>query len=872
MRRGSDVMNGVPNVAKPQPVNIGDASPKRLLVTWANEQDAWVRHLVAETLLTRKPADGNFIEQLYSVFLAEKGLSKEPQPEIPFLELDDREEAAEETLELIRIQEIKGVNALAPNQVLDFDPSLTILYGQNGSGKTGYARIIKRAAAVRTAEPILPNVNIEGEQEEPSASISYTLDTDPTEVRWNNEAGLSPLTRISVFDSTAVTLHVDTDLGYVYTPAELALFGQVSAGIQKLQEKITEEARDLRPRSNSLLSRFVRGTTVYPVIESLGAATELAELEALAEVPKDVTEQKERLEQEVAALRANTAEALLAHAESQVRGMTRLEELADVVSRFSAKAYNLALDNLSIAQTEHRKARGELFDADELPGLPDDDWQKFITAGDEYQAHLGLHEYPQSGNQCLYCRQPLAESALDLVRRYRTFLDESYTRRVAESRRQVDEMAIFIDPSVVIQSREFIETQLSEKKEPSSWIGTSEVLLDELTIELVEVNARRKSVAPDLARRSQLLTSMIGPLISATKEQVRQLAQQKHERAETLTTKERDLRELSARIELRSNLEAARTHVQNAKRGEQLDSLSRSISNKIARSLTDQAKLASEDLVNKNFEQLFREECEVLRAPLVALQFQARSGRAERRKFVASHKPSQILSEGEQKVLALADFLAESRMRGVKAPVVFDDPITSLDYRRLEEVSRRIHELSETHQVVLFTHNIMFASTLIALRQSKGRRCKYYEVRDGEPEKGILAPDVEPRFDQPADIAKRINKHIELCATAEPAVQDALIAQSYDLIRSWCEAFVEQELLKNVTQRYRANIMMTRLGAVRVDLFASTASVITRLFDKACRNLTSHSQGLENLNTKPTLSELKDDWSKAQAARMAYIS
>ncbi|SDH93748.1 Wobble nucleotide-excising tRNase [Actinokineospora alba] len=858
-------------MAKPQPVNIGDASPKRLLVTWANEQDAWVRHLVAETLLTRKPADGSFIEQLYSVFLAEKGLSKEPQPEIPFLELDDREEAAEETLELIRIQEIKGVNALALNQVLDFDPSLTILYGQNGSGKTGYARIIKRAAAVRTAEPILPNVNIEGEQEEPSASISYTLDTEPTEVRWNNEAGLSPLTRISVFDSTAVTLHVDTDLGYVYTPAELALFGQVSVGIQKLQEKITEEARALRPKSNVLLSRFVRGTTVYPVIESLGAATELAELAALAEVPDDATEQKDRLEQEVAALRANTAEALLTHAESQVRGMTRLEELAQVVSRFSPKAYNLALDNLSVAQTARRKARGELFDADELPGPPDDDWQKFITAGDEYQTHLGLHDYPQSGNQCLYCRQPLAESALDLVRRYRTFLDESYTRRVTDSRRQVDEMAIFVDPGVVVQCREFIETQTGEK-DPSSWIGVSEILLDELSAELVEVNARRKSVAPEMTKRSHSLTSILGPLISVTKEQVRQLAQQKHDRAETLAAKERNLRELSARIELRSNLETARVYVQNAKRGEQLDNLSKSISNKIARSLTDQSKLASEDLVNKNFEQLFREECEVLRAPLVALQFQARSGRAERRKFVASHKPSQILSEGEQKVLALADFLAESRMRGVKAPVVFDDPITSLDYRRLEEVSRRIHELSETHQVVLFTHNIMFASTLIALRQSKGRRCKYYEVRDGEPEKGILAPDVEPRFDQPSDIAKRINKHIALCATAEPAVQDALIAQSYDLIRSWCEAFVEQELLKNVTQRYRANIMMTRLDAVRVDLFASTASVITPLFDKACRNMTGHSQGLETLNTKPTLAELKDDWSKAQAARTAYIS
>ena len=32
-------------------VNLGDATPRRLLVDWANNQDAWVRQLVAASLL-----------------------------------------------------------------------------------------------------------------------------------------------------------------------------------------------------------------------------------------------------------------------------------------------------------------------------------------------------------------------------------------------------------------------------------------------------------------------------------------------------------------------------------------------------------------------------------------------------------------------------------------------------------------------------------------------------------------------------------------------------------------------------------------------------------------------------------------------------
>lgn len=296
------------------------------------------------------------------------------------------------------------------------------------------------------------------------------------------------------------------------------------------------------------------------------------------------------------------------------------------------------------------------------------------------------------------------------------------------------------------------------------------------------------------------------------------------------------------------------------------------ISSGAAKQLTAQSKLASEDLVNRNFETLFAEECERLRAPQVALRFQGRSGQAQRKKVVATYKPSAVLSEGEQKVLALADFLAESRMRGIKAPLVFDDPVTSLDYRRLDEVAARIQNLAETHQVIVLTHNIMFASSLIDARQNKTLRAKIYEVRDGGKTKGVLAPNVEPRLDTPADLAKRINVKLQEVPNAEPVVQDALIKETYDLIRAWCEAFVEQDLLGNVTQRYRKNIMMTRLSKINPSRLAAAVAVIEPLFNRANNRFTGHAHAAEYMSTKPTLDELQEDWEKAKAARAAYIA
>src|SRR5699024_7877896 len=47
---------------------------------------------------------------------------------------------------LDRIEDVSGVNALASESPLTFGKSgITIIYGDNGSGKSGYARILRRA-------------------------------------------------------------------------------------------------------------------------------------------------------------------------------------------------------------------------------------------------------------------------------------------------------------------------------------------------------------------------------------------------------------------------------------------------------------------------------------------------------------------------------------------------------------------------------------------------------------------------------------------------------------------------------------------------------------------------------------------------------
>lgn len=69
-----------------------------------------------------------------------------------------------------------------------------------------------------------------------------------------------------------------------------------------------------------------------------------------------------------------------------------------------------------------------------------------------------------------------------------------------------------------------------------------------------------------------------------------------------------------------------------------------------------------------------------------------------------TYDPNDILSEGELKGVALAMFLAECEIQTVKTPLIFDDPVNSLDSRIMDKFVKRIKELP--NQIILFTHNL----------------------------------------------------------------------------------------------------------------------------------------------------------------------
>jgi hypothetical protein len=285
----------------------------------------------------------------------------------------------------------------------------------------------------------------------------------------------------------------------------------------------------------------------------------------------------------------------------------------------------------------------------------------------------------------------------------------------------------------------------------------------------------------------------------------------------------------------------------------------------VLRSLTDAAKDAGEELLNKDFGRRFEEECKRLRAPNVTLNFPGRQGQVTRRKLVASYKPNEVLSEGEQKVLALADFLAEVTCVPASSPVVFDDPITSMDYRRIHEVCDRIIALAADHQIIVFTHNIWFAAELLGKADKKN--WKYYDIRLESGAAGVVTAASHPRVDTIAQVSARVKKMIDGAEKQEGEIKAALVEKGYEELRGLCEIVVEHEMLKGVVQRYAPNVMMTKLDQINVGKLQEGMAAIMPVFEKCCRYIASHSQPPETQGIRPTLDELKADYDTVLKAR-----
>ena len=125
------------------------------IIEWAVKQHCWVSDAI-KTFYEKGGFEENDIERFVEECISEQE-GKGTRVDLTGLNLLQHGEQG--CLAICAINNVEGVNALKTGQSLKFSPEgITVVYGDNGAGKSGYIRIIKQVSNARYKEDIKGNV------------------------------------------------------------------------------------------------------------------------------------------------------------------------------------------------------------------------------------------------------------------------------------------------------------------------------------------------------------------------------------------------------------------------------------------------------------------------------------------------------------------------------------------------------------------------------------------------------------------------------------------------------------------------------------------------------------------------------------------
>jgi len=404
------------------------------IVEWAKNRPHWQQQ-VLQTLAEGGNLSASDISKIADSLILKVTLKEVRKPlDLAMPGSDDSQVA------LSTLRECKGVNALVDDELLEFGKTgMTIIYGDNGSGKSGYARLVKQMVGARHVPEILSDV-YEESPPVPSAVLAYT-DADVLEEQKLADPPAAAVKKMSFYDEACGDVYLNAKSVLTYRPSALTLLDGLILVCDAVRDEITSRIRanelqalnlDLNPATGAgkfvtslsatiASAAFEAAVAIDPNIESrrAEAATEVARLET-----SDSTKERTRLLQ-----LAMAATGLRVHLESLGREL-------------DASAIETARDELQAASTARAAAEASAT-ADfggELPGVGGETWRHLWTAARDYSVAVAYHdeEFPvvHESARCVLCHQSLGADAASRLRRFDAYMKDT-TATNAQTAEQV---------------------------------------------------------------------------------------------------------------------------------------------------------------------------------------------------------------------------------------------------------------------------------------------------------------------------------------------------------------------------------------------------------------------------------------------------
>ncbi|MGA0598133.1 AAA family ATPase [Enterovirga sp. CN4-39] len=642
------------------------------------------------------------------------------------------------------------------------------------------------------------------------------------------------LSRISVFDGHAARLYVDEERRVEFLPHDLDLLTKFAAAITALLNRFRNaEAALTKEVKPPLPSGFTPGTSVSNLLTRLRPGGEdlpsPAEVEQLATWSDGLEAQLQRAEDEVRQDPASLVTEVSLTRERLTALAKHMEEVSAVLGEDGCKHLKELYDRAQSAKELASKTAAALFAQEPIPSLGSEAWRRMLI----YARDFAVEAFPDGpdpkltrSGKCVLCHQDLDSEAGERLQRFDRYLEDRAAQDAEEAK------ALFVEAA-----RKVRDLKLRPAAEVESLIKALNGLGPECASLATAVSAFFDAAPGRHATLGEIIQSKAYGHLAALESFPP--APDASGVLNALATRGADL-EREARTGDSTARIAAHAELSDRKK------LSTEVSLIIARlkalwrlrqvvacrdacnttQITNFVNALRERTLTESLRSNLEDEIEALDLDHLPIRLRERGDHGASKVQINLETKVRIpardvLSEGEQRALALAGFLAELKEIGSAHGIIVDDPVSSLDHARTETVARRLVQEGFQRQVIIFTHSLIFHHAVIASAKEQAVPVhREYISRNANGQFGIIEDTTAPW--PLAKVSKRLHliegelrllkkdyDHFE--ERCRPAVRHI-----YTLLRETWERLVEEVLFADVIGRFRPDVATMKLRAVEV--------------------------------------------------------
>jgi energy-coupling factor transporter ATP-binding protein EcfA2 len=650
------------------------------------------------------------------------------------------------------------------------------------------------------------------------ACISFEQDGIPKSHTWSGQGICDDLNSVDIFDTSFGKVFVNSEDEVSYEPPVLSFFSSLILACEKVASALEAEAdRHQSKKPNIPADKKVTQEGVW--YESINAKTTPEDINKHCVFSStDETEMQtlqQRLAEQAPAEKAKQLRKQKQHADTLVQDAQKyLEQLSDENYRRIIAAKKKSILKKTVADAAAEK----VFSGSELEGIGSDVWNELWEAARNYSVSAAYKEaeYPNvsDGSRCVLCHQTLTREAKERLISFENFVKGEMQKAATDAAKEYE------TASQTIEALPTLET-------PKTRIDAAGIPQDEVASQVTDFFAQlqaRKDLLPGIDSEEAIPDPLLSPKwieeANAHSKRLVELARKYDEDAKSDNREEikRKLNSLQARNWLSEHRTAIDEEVNRLQLLNQIQEARRTTNTK---ALSQKKGELAEALITDAFVQRFNAELKALGASQVKVELaksKVSKGRVLHKlqlQGASQRGLADVLSEGENRIVSIASFLADVTGKSNQAPFIFDDPISSLDQTYEEAVVQRLIELSQDKQVIVFTHRLSLLGTVKHFAEKKFIKPDVISIRSADW--GTGEPALIPLSQ--GDIKTALNTLMnQRYHDAKKASEDGEFEHAEILLKSMCSDFrtlversIENDLLCGVVQRFQRPVHTLKL-------------------------------------------------------------